>query len=343
MSNRKLDDIEDLFKKTIRPSLVIEDIPLIKKLGVILDDTKQGEMALQIACALAKKVNASVIVSVTGDFYKAFKILIESTNAEINHLNNFAKNFSEETGVKTEIRSVISSKIEQILEIFQVEVKDSEKLGGRLIAEWEGEDEDILIMGVPLFQSREDNEAENLGTYVTKLLSERRISSNFLLVPDHFDKDLKDSLLAFVSVEQQPGSILALTRRGLSLSSENTKFQIVGLIGEKLIETLARVDKDEEENKEFLDFETASKRLKDVIDETLNSIVIKEGIPHGSFSHVIETGLISSIVKNSLEINKPGIVLVRTVAELAENLDPFALQIIRVVLSSGYPCLVVWD
>ncbi|MHA2102491.1 MAG: hypothetical protein ACW981_03645 [Candidatus Hodarchaeales archaeon] len=39
MSKRKVNDIEDLFKKTIRPSLVIEGIPLVKKLGVILDDT----------------------------------------------------------------------------------------------------------------------------------------------------------------------------------------------------------------------------------------------------------------------------------------------------------------
>jgi len=180
------------------------------------------------------------------------------------------------------------------------------------------------------------------------LLRERRIHSNFFLVSDNTKTDLGDSILSFVSIEQQPGSIVALTRRALSLSDEQTEITTIGMIDDKVIETVARVDqlgeeKLDDEGNEILDLDGATDRLRNRMEETLSSIHIDEKIPRKSFKWEVESGSITGIVSSALEKFNPGLVMVRSVAEISENLDPIAEQITRIVLRAGFPCLVVWD
>ncbi|MFW9994841.1 MAG: hypothetical protein ACFFD4_22560, partial [Candidatus Odinarchaeota archaeon] len=70
---------------------------------------------------------------------------------------------------------------------------------------------------------------------------------------------------------------------------------------------------------------------------------LDDAIILGSPTWEVKTGNVAEIVRESIENTKPGIVFVRSVAELTENLDPFAEAVTRQVLSAGYGCLIVWD
>ena len=57
----------------------------------------------------------------------------------------------------------------------------------------------------------------------------------------------------------------------------------------------------------------------------------------------MKSGHIAEIVREYVESDHPGIVFVRSVAEISENLDPFAEIVTRQVLQEGFNCLIVWD
>jgi hypothetical protein len=338
-----------MFKKTAKPKLEIESVHEVEKIGIILDNTPQGKIALEIGTLLAERVGSSVDIIVSELYYEAFQMLMEATQNEIEELKDLAKAKIEERDLFSKFEVVVAYKIEKALEIFMEEIEEEQKLGGRLVAKMAERNDDIVVLGVPLFQGREEIDIGDLGGYVSKLLRERKIHSNFLLLSDAVPEEMKNSILCFVSIEQQPGSIVALTRRGLSLASEETDIHVVGLVEDKVIETLARVEQlgneeiEEEEEEETLDLESAGERLTTKMTDTLDSIKITEDIPHKSFTGTVKKGSISSIVNGAIDEIKPGLVLVRSVAEIAENLDPIAEQITRIVLRAGYPCLVVWD
>jgi hypothetical protein len=199
-------------------------------------------------------------------------------------------------------------------------------------------------MGVPLFVRSDED--QSMGSYVLKLLREREVHANWLLVSAKKHK-IADSVLAFVSVEQQPASIIALYRRALSFSTEYTNFKIVGIVEDNVIETVARLDISPDDSTDVPDLESARKKLITNMEETLESIQLKSEIDDviikGSPTWEVKSGHIAEIVREYVESEHPGIVFVRSVAEISENLDPFAEIVTRQVLQEGFNCLIVWD
>ena len=156
-------------------------------------------------------------------------------------------------------------------------------------------------------------------------------------------EDLNDVMVSFVSVDQQPSSIVALVRRSLSLANENTEIKLIGMVEDKITETVARADLEDDQSDEDIDLLGVRNRLKNKMEQVLSSIDIGNDIKYKSFDYQVNTGVMSSIVKSTLEDLHPGLVLVRSVSRLDENLDPIAEQIALTVLGSGYPVLLVWD
>ena len=348
MSERKLDEIESMFQKTKQPKLEIETVTKPEKFGVLIDDSVQGKIALDIATQLASKLKIPIDVVISDEYHNQINELLESTKQELNMLKILVQQKLDESNTYGKIEVVLKKKIDEILKIFKDEEIEDEKLSDLLINKLEEQASDIFFLGVPVFRSKEEKDSEDLGLYATKLLRARRIHSNFLLVSDETVLAENDSILSFVSIEQQPGSIVALTRRALSIADENTEIKTVGLIEDKVIETLARVehmgtDEVDEEGNDILNIDGAREKLEHKMDETLASIKIHEDIPHKSFSYEVKHGSVTGIVSTALEDKKPSLVLVRSVAEITENLDPIAEQVTRIVLRAGYPVLVVWD
>ena len=83
------------------------------------------------------------------------------------------------------------------------------------------------------------------------------------------------------------------------------------------------------------------------MEDTLESIKLKteidDRIIEGSPTWEVKSGHISEIVREYIEAENPGIAFVRSVAEISENLDPFAEVVTRQVLHEGTNCLIVWD
>ncbi len=104
MSERKIEDIEQMFKKTAasKPKLVIDSIPKVTKIGAIYDNTLQGTHALLIASILTKKLGTSLNVIASQDFSEAFNLLIEATQEDILDLVVRAKQFVDEKEIETE-------------------------------------------------------------------------------------------------------------------------------------------------------------------------------------------------------------------------------------------------
>ena len=235
---------------------------------------------------------------------------------------------------------VLGDRIQNILYIFGEETPDTEKLSNKLINVLKENQSDILVTGAPLF--RKEKEESYFGFYLAKIFREAEIHSNFLVVTDR-KEGLNDTIVSFVSMDQQPKSILALVRRSLSLANENTAIKLFGVVEDKITETVARADLEDDQSEDDIDLVGVKNRLKTKMEQTLSSIDIAEDIKYKSFDFKVNTGVMSAIVKSTLEEIHPRLVLVRSVSRLDENLDPVAEQITLTVLASGYPVLLVWD
>ena len=352
LSERKLDEIESKFIKSTRPKLEIDEYPTIERIGCILDSSKTGKTAVRVATALAKRLGTSLEIIVSEDFYEPLEVLLDSARKEINELQTFVQEHIEEEALQATIKQVIGDKFQKILELCQQETVSEKTLGGKLIHEIRESQAQIMVIGVPLFKVKGTSELgkefthESLGRYALMLLRERTIPANFLIVPGETE-EIKDKVLAFVDVEQQPASIIALYRRALSFATENTEFKIVGIVANKVIETVARLEIPEDDPEAAPDIEAVAKRLQSKMEDTLDSITltkeIDDAIIKGSPTSDARTGTIQGIVREYLDTFNPGIVFVRSVPDLEENLDPFAEVVTRHVLSSGIPVLVLWD
>lgn len=354
MSDRKLEEIESMFKKTAQPKLEIDEIVPIKKIGVIMDKTAQGKIALDIATSLSEKLEISLDIVVAGEYSDIIQKQINVMNEEVTSLFSEAQEKVDEKGVYAKTLVILSAKVEKTKEIFEQETQDEEKLSSRLVMALEESADDIVVLGVPLFREDEEEKdnIEEFGFYITKLLRERRIHSNFLLITQDVEPEINDQILGFVTFEQQAGSILALTKRALSLANENSDITLLGMVTQKTVETVARANLEiedtitsetGEETTPELDLKATSDNLETKMADLLDSIRINEDIPHKSFKSHVRDGSISTMVNTALEEFKPGLVLVRSVAEIVENLDPVAEQITRLVLRAGIPVLIVWD
>lgn len=352
MSERKLDEIEMMFKKSTHPKIEIDEYPTIERIGCVLDSSQQGKNAMLVATALTKRLDTTLQIIVSEDFYEPLEVLLDSAQKELDELDTLVQAHVKEMELKAKVDLVIGEKLKKTFELFQHEAISEETLGGRLIQKIRECAAQIMVIGVPLFKEKGTSELgkefahESLGRYTLMLLRERTIPANFLLVSGTTE-EITDKVLAFVSVDQQPASIVALYRRALSFCTEKTEFKIVGIVSDKVIETVARLDLPEEDPDATPDLEAVAARLTSKMEDTLDSITLKKELDDviilGSPTSEAKTGTISEIVREYLDTFKPGIVLVRSVPELAENLDPFAEVITRQVLSLGVKVLVLWD
>ncbi len=337
-----------MFKTTTKPKTIIDKYPIIEHIGCILDSSTQGFNALQVASSLAQRLKTKLDIIVSEDYHKPLRLVLESNEKELETLAITARDFVKETeDLKANIKPIISDKVQQAFDLFfQEKASEKETLFGRLVEHIKNSGIQVCVMGVPLFV-RSDIEWESMGSYVLKLLREREVHANWLLVSAKKKKKIADSVLAFVSVEQQPASIIALYRRALSFATEHTNFKIVGIVEDNVIETVARLDISSDDSTDVPDLESARKKLITNMEETLGSIQLKSEIDDviikGSPTWEVKSGHIAEIVREYVESEQPGIVFVRSVAEISENLDPFAEIVTRQVLHEGFNCLIVWD
>ncbi len=355
LSERKLDEIEAMFKKSEKPKLEIDAYPTIKRIGCVLDSSQQGKNALHLAISLATRLKTKLNIIVSEDFQEPLEVLLDSAQKELDALETIAQNHKKEVDLDASIELVMGERLQKTLNLFQADISDDETLGGRLISKIKENNDQIMVIGVPLFKEKGTSELGKeythgaLGRYTLALLRERTIPAEFLLVSSETE-EITDKVLAFVSVDQHPTSIVSLYKRALSFAPADTEFKIVGIVSDKVIETVARLDihdVDEEGEDTSLELGAVGSRLKSHMEETLDSIILKKEIDdeiiRGSPTSEVKKGSIAGIVSECLDSFKPGVVFVRSVAELSENLDPFAELITRQVLSAGYPVLILWN
>ena len=84
-------------------------------------------------------------------------------------------------------------------------------------------------------------------------------------------------------------------------------------------------------------------RIKNKFSDTLDLIEVSDKLNEIKSKKKVVTGVLTSAIKIELEEYNPGLVLVRTVAKLDENMDSSAEAIARIALAEGYPVLILWD
>ncbi len=344
MSERKQVEIDAMFKATQASKLEIDEAPKINKIITVFDNSIQSHNALTVSAELCKRFDAEHEVITSEDFYPSFNGLINSTRHKITELFQSAQVAVEKLEIKPTFHSVLSGRITRTMNEFDLAVKDeAEKLSSRLVEKLAELDGDIIVIGVPMYKTVEEAEVELLGSYVTKLLRSNKIHANFLLVSDK-TSSMSNSIISFIEVNQQPRSLVALTKRALSLSDKSTSLKIVGVVENKTIETMAILDDDPVEGDSTkVPFQKASDKLKDMMKQTLDSLSINDNIDHGNIEKSVMTGSIGEILNITLSNQKNDLIMVRSLADYGENLDPIADQITRHVLTEGFPCLIVWD
>lgn len=346
VSERRQDEIDAMFKGATKSKIVInkEAIPNIDKILVILDNTIQGQIALKYGTLLSKQHNAELSVLISDDFFEPFKLVIDSTVEKINEMVSKANKSAEDNKIDPIIEVILGKRIETTLQEFARTQKDDELVGERLVEKISQVDPDLIIAGVPLFHEKEDADDQSFGTYIKKLLKAAAIKSNFLLVNDK-TTELPKSIISFVTVNQQPRSILALAYRMFSMATENMKVKIIGLVEDKIIETVARVElADEEDTEAALPIMKATEKLKSNMTELLKSLELEKDIPVKSLQTEVRTGTLSSVLKQVIaEFDETGLIMVRSVAESGDNLDHTATHVTEITLAANHPCFIVWD
>ena len=344
MSERKQEEIDAMFKATQASKLEIEEAPKIKKIVTIFDNSLQSHNALTVASELSKRFNATIEVITSDDFYPSFNSLINSTRDKITELLQNAQAALEALDIETQYHSVFSGRITRTMSEFDVVLEDeSQKLSNKLVDKLVELEADIVVVGVPMYKSVDEAEVELLGSYVTKLLRSNKIHANFLLVSEKTSA-ISNSIIGFIEVNQQPRSLVALTKRALSVSDSSTSLKIVGFVENKTIETMASLDYDHAEGDSMdVPFQKASDKLKEKMKQTLDSLSISDDIDHGTIEKKVKMGSIAEILNITLADRKNDLIMVRSLVEFSENLDPIADQITRLVLADGFPCLIVWD
>lgn len=344
MSERKQEEIDAMFKATRVTKLEIDEAPKINKIITVFDNSIQSHNALTVSSELCKRFDAEHELITSEDFYPSFNGLINSTRDKITELFQSAQTAIEKLEIKPSFHSVISGRITRTMNEFDLAVEDdAEKLSSRLVEKLAELNGDIIVIGVPMYKTVEEADVELLGSYVTKLLRSSKIHANFLLVSDK-TTSMSNSIISFIEVNQQPRSLVALTKRALSISDKNTSIKIVGVVENKTIETMANLDDDPtEEDSIETPFQRASSKLKSMMKQTLDSLSINDNIEHGDIEKSVKIGSIGEILNITLPDQKNALIMVRSLADYGENLDPIADQITRHVLIEGFPCLIVWD
>lgn len=338
MQEKKLKELEDMFHKTSKPKIVIDEYDKIDKLGCIFDATPQGENALSTATALAKVLSIPLKVFTADDFNKKLQNTSEEIRNKEKEMIEQINTFSQDKEIATEIEPLVSGIMNRILKSIEEELVEEEKLSNLMVEKIIEGNFDIFVAGSPMLRTRQ--EKGYFGYFLRKLLKQHAIQSNFLLVPNEL-KGESDLMLGLISYRQIQGSVEAIIKRGLAISSWKKKMKLVGIIEDNTIRTIARSETDEEEAS-ISNVEEVRERTRTIFYDTLDSYVIDEkyDIP---LSKELEIGDITAVVKLILDKYKPGMVLVRNESKVEENLDPGAETLTRIALTEGYPVLLVWD
>ena len=222
MSERKQEEIHSMFKATQASKLEIDEVPKIKRIATVFDNSIQSHNALNVSSELCKRFKAEHEVITSEDFYPSFNVLIKSTRDKITELYQSAQNAIEQLEIKPNFHSVISGRITRTMNEFDLAVQDdTEKLSSRLVEKLAELDVDIIVIGVPMYKTVDEAEVELLGSYVTKLLRSSKIKANFLLVSEK-TTTMSNSIIAFIEVNQQHKSLVTLTKSTLSVKDKRT-------------------------------------------------------------------------------------------------------------------------
>ncbi len=341
MSERKLDEIEQLFKKTSKPKTIIEDIDEIKKIGCFYDSTPQGENALNIATEIAKSLHLKLKVFAAEDFYLRLKQHGDEITKKSEELKTYVDNYTEEHEVATETEVLIGGRIKNVINLIEEDLAEDEKLSQLILDKLVEHKFNLFVVGAPLLRTRQ--EKGFFGYYLSKIVRERQVHSNFLLIPDDLKEGRKKSMMGIVNFEQEPGSVVAVLRRAMSLLPWLGKVKILGVIQDTTIETVARSEIPEDQIDAEPDIFGVRDRIKNKFSDILDLIEVSDNLNEIKSKKKVVTGVLTSAIKIELEEYNPGLVLVRTVAKLDENMDSSVEAIARIALSEGYPVLILWD
>lgn len=339
-TEKKFDEVEQLFKTASKPKKLIEDIDSITKIGVMYDNTEQGQNALKVASDLANNLNLPIKAYAIDDFHKQMKFVTNEIKNKQTEMYNTINEYTTHQGLKIQSEILVGRKIQKVIDMMETEMAEEEKLSRLLINKLIKENFSIFVAGSPMMRKSEDT--GTLGYYLSILLKEHDIHTNFLLVPDKLT-DRADLILGFVNFRQIEGTSTALLRRALTIKKRTKQIKIVGIIEESTVETIARSEIDEENTEDFEPkLIEVTERIKQKYKSDLNNMEIADHFD-AYFTTEVEVGTLSSLVKIVLEKYKPGTVLVRSVSQLDEHLNPDAELIARIALSEGYPVFILFN
>lgn len=341
MSERKLDEIEIMFKKTSKPKTIIEDTDEITRIGCFYDSTPQGENALSIATEIAKSLHLKLKVFAAEDFYLRLKQQGDEITKKTEELKTYVDNYSEEHEVPTETEILIGGRIQNVISLIEEDLAEDEKLSQLILDKLIEHKFNLFVVGTPLLRTRQ--ERGFFGYYLSKIVREHQVHSNFLLIPDDLKEGTKKSMLGIINFEREVGSVVAVMRRSMSLLPWYGKVNILGVIEDTTIETVARSEIPEDQPEAEPEIVAVRDRIKTKFSDTMDLIEVSEKLMEIKIKKKVVAGVLTSVIKTALEEFNPGVVLVRTVSKLDENMDPSAEAIARIVLAEGYPVLILWD
>lgn len=338
-SEEKMNKMEEMFIKTSKPNNLIDEIDEITSIACMYDSTPQSMVAFELATELVKNLHLPLKIFVSGDYYLKMKTTANDIRYRQEQMTNFVEEHTKEEGLDIDIELLSGKKIQRILKMMDEKVKAEEKLSRMLINKLSEEKYSIVVTGIPMMRKRE--EKGDLGYYLIKLLKEHKIHSNYLIIPDGLI-ERGETLLGISNYRQKEDSVIAIIRRAISLNLPESEIQIVGIVENNTIETVANSELVDEVDDLNIKMTEVRNRLQSQFEDRISCIKINEKFDI-KMSHEVVSGILSTALKITLDKFKPKIVMIRNITKLEANLDHNAETIARIALSEGYPVLLLWD
>ncbi len=330
---------EEIFVQATIPDLIVENNIKYKSISCFYDKTPQGENALKTATELSKHLHIPLHIYTVSDLYLTFKELVTDIRGKSEELIKFTSDFTKENEVASNTELIIGGRIQKIIELFEEELLEEEKLSYLMRNKLKEKNDSIVVVGSPML--RLDPDKGHFGFYLTKLLEDPEIHSNFVIVPDII-KERENKIVCFLDYEQDASSIVTLLNHAFGLSGNETEIHLIGIISEKLVDTVARSEPTENDD-ETVYLAAIQNRLVKKFDDLLSSIKFNMNEDTSNFHYDIKVGIPTNIIKESLNSLKPWLTIVRNVAIPGMNLDSLAQQIATLILIDDYPVYLVWD
>ncbi len=338
----RFNTISQMFKKTLKPKLVIDKIGTVRRIIIALDGTEKSQACIELGLRFSQRWQTETTflrIQRYGahllDYINTTRLAAERNLEEIKE-----KIGPDPVGFKAEIQHIAGVAPATAQEIIENALKESGGALALLIKEIDKFKPDLVIIPVPFAEEGETGEdvgEDSLGMALDVILRRTSRDIPILLVEGESVMSRRNIICVF-NPEQHPESVKITLFHALKLADAGSDVTLLGIIDPSLAETFVEIIGEVEEE----DFNIS--KVKDGLRLHMEHLIegvqvrIKKKI---NLKRKIVWGSVSECLNTCIGQDDPGLIIYQSRFDPNDPLDNMADSIAR--HESRVPVLIVWE